>query len=171
MPSHQAPDPSPEPPSAPPALSRWIAPAALVIAVIAVVVAVWALLRPPPAPAPAPVSGQQTAAAKARACSAYTTVSTAVSLQTHADLGGDPVAVQAVEANARLSMAAGGTYLLADLDPAIPPDLGAAMRSFAEDLQDIAMNALAGMTNDDPAQAARMRDGETANARVKDLCK
>jgi hypothetical protein len=144
---------------------------ALAIALIAVAIAAWALLRPPPASTTPQATSQQTAEAKTRACSAYTTVSTAVSLQTHADLGSDPVAVQAVAANARLSMAAGGSYLLARLDPATPPDLAAAMRSFADDLQDIAMNALAGVSNDDPAQAARLHDGEVTRARVADLCK
>ena len=131
----------------------------------------WALLRPAPAPSTAPASAEQTAQAKARACSAYTTVSTAVSLQAHANLGIELVAVQAVAANARLAMGDGGSYLLAHLDPATPPDLAAAMRSFADGLQDITMNALAGVTNDDPAQAARLRDAETASARVADLCK
>jgi hypothetical protein len=141
------------------------------IALIAVTVAAWTLLRPPPARSPAPASGQQIATAKARACGAYTTVSTAVSLQTHAYLGSDPVAVQAVAASARLAMAASGADLLAHLDPATPPDLAAAVRSFADGLQDIAMNALAGLSSDDPAQAARLRDAEAASARVADLCK
>ena len=103
-PTREVPRVSLEPPSAPRALSRWIAPTALVIALIAVAVAVWALLRPPPALSPARASGQQIAAAKAGACGAYTTVSTAVSLQTHADLGRDSVAVQAVAANARFGI-------------------------------------------------------------------
>jgi hypothetical protein len=98
-------------------------------------------------------------------------VSTAVSLQTHADLGSDSVAVQAVAANARLAMAAGGAEVLAHLDPATPPDLAAAVRSFADGLQDITMNALAGVSNDDPAQAARLRDASAAGARVADLCR
>ncbi len=104
---------------------------------------------------------QQIAAAKARACAAFTTVRAAVSLQNHANLGPDPAAVQAVAANARLAMYGGGSYLLARLDAATSADLAGAMRSFAADLQDIAINALAGVGNDDPAQAARLRDGET----------
>jgi hypothetical protein len=159
------------PPSAPRALPGWIAPAALVIALIAVAIAVWALLRPASASTTPAATSQQTADAKARACSAYTTVSTAVSLQTHADLGSDPVAVQAVAANARLAMAAGGSYLLAHLDPATPADLAAAMRSFADSLQDITMNAAAGVPNVEPAQAARMRAGEAAAGQVGNLCK
>lgn len=33
------------------------------------------------------------------------------------------------------------------------------------------MNAPAGVTNDDLAQAARLRDAEATNARIADLCK
>ena len=97
--------------------NRVTAFAVLAIALIAVVLAAWSLLRPLN-PSTAPVTDQQVADAKARACTAYTTVRSAVSLQTHADLGSEPVAVEAVAANARLSMAAGGSYLLARLDPA-----------------------------------------------------
>jgi hypothetical protein len=152
-------------------LSRWVAPAALLIAVIAIAGAVWALLRQPAAPAAKQPTSQQVADAKARACNAFTTVRSAVSLQTHADLGADPAAVQAVAANARLAMAAGGSHLLAHLDAATPPELAAAMRSLAAELQDIAMNALAGVGSDDPAQAARLRDGEAASGRIAELCR
>jgi hypothetical protein len=152
-------------------LSRWVPVIALLIALIAIAVAVWALLRPPPTSTTPRATSQQTADAKGGACTAYKTVSTAVSLQTHAELGSDPVAVQAVAANARLAMAAGASYLLDRLDPATPPDLSAAIRSFATDLQDIAVNALAGVANDDPAQAGRLRDGEAASIRIGNLCK
>jgi hypothetical protein len=149
--------------------SRWIGPAALVVAVIAVALAIWSLLASRTS-THAPTS-QQIADAKGRACTAYNVVYTAVQLQTHADLGTDPVAVQAVAANARLSMTAGGPYLLAHLDPAAPADLAAATRSFANDLQDISMYAQAGVTNTDPAQAARLHAAEAASMRLADLCK
>ncbi len=162
---------SPAPPLGPPRLSRWVAVIAVAIALIAIALAAWSLLRPPPAPPAPSFTGQQIADAKARACTAYNTVRIAVSRQTHANLGGGPVAVQAVAANARLSMAAGGSYLLARLNPATPSPLAPAIRSFADNLQDIAMNELAGVNNNDPAQAARLRDGEAAGARIADLCK
>ncbi len=151
-------------------LTRWVAPLALVIALIAAAGAGWALLRP------APQSKSQTSEAptgdpKANACSAFKTVSTAVSLQTHGDAGPDPAGVQAVAANARLAMADGGAYLLARTSPDTPKDLSDAIHSFATGLQDIAMNALAGVGNEDPAQAARLRDAEAANSRIADLCK
>ena len=150
--------------------SRWIAPIALALAVISIGIAIWALVQGNQSNTPAPTS-QQTADAKGRACTAYNAVRAAVSTQTHTDLGNDPVAVEAVAADARLAMTAGASYLLASLDPATPGDLAAAIHSFANDLQDISMYAQAGMGNQDPAQAARLRDGDTANTHVAELCK
>jgi hypothetical protein len=163
--------PPPAPPPAPQSWSRWVAVLALAVALIATALAGWSLLRPAKAGTAAPVTDQQIADAKARACTASNTVGIAVSLQTHADLGKDPVAVQAVAANARLSMAAGGPYLLGQLNPATPPPLAAAIRSFADNLQEIAMNTLAGRPNDDPAQAGRLRDAQAASALIAELCK
>jgi hypothetical protein len=149
----------------------WVGPAALAVALIAIGIAAWALLRQPAAPAPASPTSQQVDDAKGRACAAYTTVRTAVSLQTNIDLGPEPVARQAAAANGRLAMVASGSYLNAHLDPATPAELATAIRSFADDLQAIAMNALAGVGNDDPTQAARLRDGEAISRRIADLCK
>ncbi len=154
--------------------SRWIAPVGLLLALVAVALAAWSLLRPtePAASNSATSSNQeQAAAAKTSACKAFTTVSQAVALQTHADLGPDPVSKETVAANARLAMFGGGSYLLAHLDPATPDELAAATRAFAGGLQDIAMYALAGASNIDPAQAARLRDAETSSSRVATLCK
>jgi hypothetical protein len=151
--------------------SRWIAPIALGIAVIAVGIAVWALVSiPPSSNSPAPTA-QQTADAKNRACTAYNTVRTSVSLQTHTDLGQDPVAVQAVAAGARLAMSAGGSYLQASLDPATPAELAGTIHTFADDLQAISMYAQAGAGDSDPLQAGRLRDGEAASAKIADICK
>jgi hypothetical protein len=151
-----------------PKLSRWVAVIASAVAAIAIAMAGWSLLHPLRASNTA--TDPQVTDAAARACAAYNTVRSAVSLQTHAELGPDPVAKQAVAANARLSMAAGGAYLLAHLDPATPAPLAVAIRSLADGLQAITLNALAGMTNDDPAQAARLHDAETASSRAAGLC-
>ena len=91
---------------------RWIVPISLGIAVIAIAVAAWALLRAPRSDTVAATS-QQIADAKYRACTATDTVRKAVARQTHNDLGGDPVAVQVVAANSRLAMSTGASYLLA----------------------------------------------------------
>src|SRR4051794_12696842 len=80
--------------------SRWIAPAALLVAVVAAVLAIWALTSSPSKAPEVQTSGES----KLRACTAFNTVSKAVSLQTHADLGPEPTSQAAVAANARLSM-------------------------------------------------------------------
>ena len=154
-----------------PRSAAWIAPAALVVALIAAALSGWALLRPAPQSAPnaapsanPPRSGEE----KTTACDAYRTVSSAVSLQTHAAPGNE---VQGVAANARLAMSGGATYLLAHLSPATPEDLADAIRSFATGLQDISMNALAGVPNSEPKQAERLSNAETANRRIAELCK
>jgi hypothetical protein len=149
-------------------LSRWAAPAALLIAVIAVGLAVWALVS---ASAKAPAAAEQPGDSKARVCAASDTVSEAVALQTHADLGPDPVAKASVAGNARLALIGGGQYLLNRLDSATPRELADAVRSFANNLQDIGMNQLAQVASDDPAQAARLGEVESVRKRIADLCK
>ncbi len=73
--------------------------------------------------------------------------------------------------NARLSLIGGGEYLLSRLDDETPPDLAEAVRLFANNLAEIGVNALAGATNDDPQQAARLTAGEDGRNKVADLCK
>lgn len=135
------------------------------IALIAVGLAGWALLSAPPG-APASADGSKTSV-----CNAVETVGKAVQIQTNADLGPDPVAQRAVAGNARLAIFGGGDYLLRRLGPNTPKELGDAVRAFADNLQDIGMNALADVPNTDPAQAARLRDGEAGRIRIAQLCK
>jgi hypothetical protein len=116
-------------------------------------------------------TAQPTEEAKQKVCAAFDTVSKAVQLQTHADLGPDPVAQTAVASNARLSLIGGGEYLLSRLDDQTAPDLADAVRLFANNLEDIGVNALAGATNDDPQQAARLTAGEDGRNKVAELCK
>lgn len=147
--------------------TNWIAVAALVVALIAGGLAGWALLRPTPK-APSPADASHSGDPKTNACTAHRTVSSAISLQSHADPGTE---VQGVAANARLAMSGGATYLLAHLNPGTPADLADAIRAFATGLQDISMNALAGVPNTDSAQADRLRAAETLNTRIAELCK
>lgn len=137
------------------------------IALVAIGVASYALLLawPQKQAAAAP-----TAEAKQKVCAAFDTVSKAVQLQTHADLGPDPIAQTAVAGNARLALIGGGEYLLSRLDEQTPPDLAEAVRLFANNLEDIGVNALAGATNDDPQQAARLTAGEDGRNKVAELC-
>jgi hypothetical protein len=148
-----------------------VAPIALLIALIAVGVAIWALVKAP-SEAPAHAAAQQTGDPKTRVCNVFTTVSNAVQLQTHADLGPDPVAQKAVAGNARLALIGGGEYLLNSLDdPKTPPELADAARKFAYTLQDIGMNALAEVPSTDATQAARLKDGEASRTQIADMCK
>jgi hypothetical protein len=156
--------------------SRWVAPTALVIAVIALGVAIWTRVGS----SSEPDSVQQyfgdnarlsTDEAKTRACVAFDTVRAAVSMQTNADLGPDPVAREAVAANARLATLGGGGYLMSRLNPATPSELADAVRSFANILQDVGMNQLAGMPNTDPTLAAKMSDAQATSQQLTAMCK
>jgi hypothetical protein len=98
-------------------------------------------------------------------------VRNAVSIQTNANLGADPVAREAVAANARLATLGGGEYLLSRLDPATPPELADAVRSFANKLQEIGMNQLIGVPNTDPTVAALLNEAQAASTQITDMCK
>jgi hypothetical protein len=148
--------------------AKVVALLSLIVALAAIGVAAWAIVMAWPQKEATP---QPTAESKQKVCAAFDTVSKAVQLQTHADLGPDPVAQTAAAANARLSLIGGGEYLLSRLDEQTPPDLAEAARLFANNLDEIGMNALAGATNDDPQQAARLTAGEDGRNKVADLCK
>lgn len=155
-----------------PTQPRWIAPAALAVAVIAVGLAVWSLVQQPAATEQASpeATTQPSAESKATVCAAFDTVRTAVSAQTNADLGPDPVAREAVAANARLATLGGGSYLLSQLDDTVDTDLADAIRSFAGGLQDIGMSQLAGVPNNDPALTARLTEAQDASTRIAEMC-
>lgn len=149
-------------------MQRWLAPATLLVAVVAVGLAIWALMSSSSAGTDAhKLAGDP----KTRVCTAFDTVSKAVSLQTHANLGPEPVALEAVAGNARLALVGGGQYLLSRLDSATPRDLADAVSSFANDLQDIGMYALTGVDNSEAGQAGRMAQGDVARKQIIDLCK
>jgi hypothetical protein len=131
-------------------------------------VAAWAIVTAWPDKEAVP---QPAAESKQKVCAAFDTVSRAVQLQTHADLGPDPVAQTAVASNARLSLIGGGEYLRGQLDDRTPSDLADAVRLFANNLEDIGINALAGVTNEDPQQSARLTAGEDGRNKVAGLCK
>lgn len=154
----------------------WIAPVALLIAVISVGMAAWSLLRTPEesahSAAGSPTAGAaQSGDVKAGICTAVDTVRNAVSRQTNADFGPDPIAREAVAANARLATVGGGSYLLARLDPQLPAELADAVRTFATDLQDIGIKQLAGTPNTDPALSDQLKAAQATSGRITDLCK
>lgn len=151
---------------------KWVAPAALALSVLAAIGAGVALFKPA-----APTTDAGPAAdPKAQVCTAFNTVSTAVSIQTKRgpspDLGPmAPVAAEAIAANARLAMAGGAGYLLDQLPPNAPTRLANEVRTFAEDLNGIAMNALAGIPNEKEPQAGLLKSVEETNKRIAELCK
>ncbi len=149
------------------------------IAVVALALAGWALLRPAPvASGSAAESGNYTDAqrsdSKAKICTAFNTVRTGVTQNTNLAAPGGPEDVTgalAVAANARLSLYDGGQYLLARLDPATPAELADPVRAFGNGLMDIGAAATAGAQNSDPAQAARLKDADAANTTIAGLCR
>ncbi|OKH71480.1 membrane protein [Mycobacterium sp. SWH-M1] len=149
----------------------WMAPAALVVAVIALALAAWGLLRPSPTDSANAAGAPSSGDAKTEICQAFTTVRNAVSLQTNADLGTDKVARQAVAANARLATLGGGEFLLSRLNSAVPGDLADAVRSFANDLTYIGIGQLAGAPGNDPAQAQRQTSAQDTATKIDELCR
>lgn len=151
---------------------RWVAPAALALSVLAAVGAGAALLRPSSAPGGAGPSEDP----KGQVCAAFNTVSRAVSIQTKRSPGPDlgqvaPIAAEAIAANARLSMAGGASYLLEQLPANAPKQLADEVRTFATNLNGVAMNALAGIANDKEPQAALLKSVEESNKKIAELCK
>ncbi|MEZ0339622.1 hypothetical protein ACAG25_06520 [Mycobacterium sp. pV006] len=146
--------------------------ASLTIAVLALVVAVFALVRT--FDTTASYSEEQRAAALAAACSAYETVRTAVAANTNTEPpggSGDISGALAAAANARVALLDGGQYLLARLDPATPSDVADDMRRFANQLMDIGAAATAGVPNTDADQAKRLADAEAASAAISSRCR
>jgi hypothetical protein len=148
---------------------------AIVIAVVALALAGWSLfLSLDDRSSQAHYTDTQRAEAKVKACSAMDLVRRGISLNTNLQPAGGPSDItgsQAIAANARVALYDGGQYLLARLDPATPTDLADAIRKFADTVMDIGSAATAGAQNSDPAQAARLRDADSANATITDLCK
>jgi hypothetical protein len=144
----------------------------LIIAVAALAVAGWALSKSNASDTE--YQAAQIADAKVKVCTATDVVRRGVTLNTNLVPAGGPqdvTGVQAVAANARVSLYDGGQYLLARVDPATPGQLAEKVREFAENLMDIGANATAGVPNDDPAQAKRLADAQAANDTVTELCK
>ncbi|MDF3336671.1 hypothetical protein P3H80_04530 [Mycolicibacterium septicum] len=149
---------------------------ALVAALAAAGVAVLALLDKPEASkdaaaaTPTAPNPEQVNAARMRTCDNFKKVASGVAIQTHTRPEDNPASGQAVAANARLSMLGGGTYLLANIDPAAPGDLNDAVKEFAGTLQAVAVNALAGIGNDAPDQAGLLQRAQSETETIEALC-
>jgi hypothetical protein len=140
-------------------LGQCLAPFAVPLAVIAFAMSIWAVVC---ASTNTVDSAVLPGDSKVRVCNAFDMVVKAVALQTHNDLAAG---------NTNLALVGGGDYLLRQLDVNTPAHLADAIRAFARDLQGIGMNALAGVHNSDPRQAARQVEGDFDRKQVGDLCK
>jgi hypothetical protein len=148
-------------------LPIWIAVLALLVGAVGVGLSVWALVTSS-AKQPAPSFAGDS---KTRVCAAFETTAKAVLSQTNAKLGPEPVQQAVVAANARLSLLGGGDYLLRQIDSATPGDLAAAVTAFANDIQALGINYLAGAVSTDPAQAELTKRADAAMTAITDLCR
>lgn len=148
----------------------WMAPAALIVALVATGISFWSAVESSDARTSAAevLSADE---AKSKACSAFDIVQRAVNLQTNADLGPELVAREVVAANARLATIGGGQYLLHNLNAGAPAELGDAMRSFANDLLEVGMGQLAGLSSHSPDQAGRLAYLEALRPQIVELCR
>jgi hypothetical protein len=160
--------------------SSIVAVLALIVALVAVGVAIWALVEESPSSSPTesaqPASvftGTTSDDPKGSVCEAFDVVRRGVQLNTNLQAPGGPTDVTgsfAVGANARLSLFAGGQYLMARLQPDTPSDLADAVRKFGNQLMDIGARSIAGIPNADPDQSARLRDADVSSAEIANLC-
>ena len=149
---------------------------ALLLAIVAVGLAIWGLVRSPsekPA-ASASFATAQSDDPKGSICKAFDIVRRGVQINTNLQPPGgqeDVTGSMAVAANARLSLYDGGQYLLARLEPETPSDLADAVRGFANNLMDIGARSTSGIPNSDPDQAARLKEADASNTKITELCK
>lgn len=147
---------------------------ALVVAIVAAGLAVWALMKGPSNEEGQVFTGTTTDDPKGSICEAFNVIRNGVQINTNlAAPGGaeDVTGSMAVAANARLALYDGGQYLLARLQPGTPPELADAVRKFANNLMDIGARSTSGIPNSDPGQAARLKEADEANTKITELCK
>lgn len=157
-----------------PSPARWIAPAALVISLLAAAAAGWSLFKPAPPPAeaaPAFFSGPKADNPKAAACNAADLAATGVMRQSKVDLGTEPVALETVAANTRLAMAGGAIYLRDNVPVNTPPELADPIKDLAIKLQDAAQHFFVGQTSGEPEQGGRLAAAAESTKKIAELCK
>jgi hypothetical protein len=131
-------------------LLRWVAVAALVLAVIATGLAVggWFYYPHKGAAGTGTYSDQQTKDAKKKICETFMIVDRAVvrnSRLKNPENGG-PIGALSVATAARLAFYSGGSYLRdrVSQEPATPPDLAKSVNAMASNLEELAIGYLAG---------------------------
>ncbi|OBK40117.1 hypothetical protein A5658_22420 [Mycobacterium sp. 1245111.1] len=146
-----------------------MASAALAVAVLATTLAALAYFHP--AHHQASVA-QQSGDAKANVCSAYKAAKRSVVSNTHMQSRNpnDAVAELAVATNARLALIGGGAYLKDRLDAnaAAPADIKDAVNSFANTIEQLGTNYLAGAGPE--AQDPLRKDLDSQIAQADKLC-
>jgi len=152
---------------------RWMAPVALAFSLLAAAGAGWALLKPTPVPEPPGLfAGNPTATdPKTEACKVAQLVAEGVALQSRADLGAEPVALETVAANTRLAMAGGAAYLREATPSNTPAELAEPIATLARQLQDIAQHFFVGQTSAVPAQADRLLAATETTKTIAESCK
>lgn len=169
-------EPNPNVPDAKPAFSMdnymkpnrfpaWIAPAALLLGAVGTVLSLWAIKSASDNAPGVTLTGDS----KARVCSAFTSVSKAVKLQTNG--GPEPLPEPLAATNARQALLAGGDYLLRQVDAKTPRELADAVTAFANDIHTLGMNYLGGAVSTDPEQKDLIARADTGLNSVADLCK
>ena len=144
------------------------------VALVAAGLAIWALLKEPSDTKAQVFTGTSTDDPKGSICEVFTVVRNGVQINTNLKAPGGPEDVtgsMAAAANARLALYDGGQYLLARLQPDTPQDLADAVRKFANNLMDIGARSTTGIPNSEPAQAARLKEADSANTTITNLCK
>jgi len=159
----------PVPPPRGSGASRWLAYAALALAVVATVLAALAYFHPAHHQASVP---QQDGDAKANVCSAYKAAHRSVVVNTHMQSRNpdDAVAELSVATNARLALIGGGAYLNDRLaaNTAAPADLTNGVHSFATTIEQLGTNYLTGAGAE--AQDPLRHDLDSEIAQLDKLC-
>jgi hypothetical protein len=150
-----------------------MAPVALALSLLAAGGAGWALLKPTPVPEPPSVFAANPTAAdpKAQACKVAEVVAQGVALQSQANLGPEPVALETVAANTRLAMAGGASYLREATPSNTPAELAEPIAALAGQLQDIAQHFFVGQTSAVPEQADRLKAATETTTTLAELCR
>lgn len=153
-------------------LPRWIAPAALLLSLLALGAAGWSLLKPAPNTdvKPAIFTAAPVDNPKAAACAAAALVANGVSRQSQMNLGPEPAALETVAANTRLAMAGGAAYLRDTVPSNTPTEVAEPIATLATQLQDAAQHFFVGQTSSDPEQAARLNAAGETTKMIAGIC-
>ena len=126
----------------------------------------------PPPPKPS-YTAQQTAAAKAKVCTAFEQIDRALTVAQSFSGSSEQTAVLAVATSTRQVLDIGNRYLLATLtqEPATPSDLAIAVRKQTNAFQQLLIGYLDGLHYGDPDLQPATNSSVEAEDTVKRVCK